>query len=147
MIYPQHFQFIRFAFKIQCKARLRRLKVLRLAHLLIVDNASVSSGFADVVTALILFLTIPVTVAITERTFLKLKIIMSYLRNFMGQTRLRGLSLLAIEASRAKSMNIAQLIDRKAGGLDCKLYPTEPSGLTCWHCCSQLLSAEKLLQQ
>jgi hypothetical protein len=88
--------------------------VKQLAHMLIIENASVSSGFADVVTALILFLTIPVSVATAERSFSKLKIIKSYLRNSMGQTRLRGLSLLAIEASRAKSMDIAQLIDRFA---------------------------------
>ena len=88
--------------------------IKQLAHMLIIENASVSSGFDDVVTALILFLTIPVSVATAERSFSKLKIIKSYLRNSMGQTLLRGLSLLAIEASRAKSMDIAQLIDRFA---------------------------------
>ena len=31
----------------------------QLAHMLIVENTSVSSGFADVVTALLLFLTLP----------------------------------------------------------------------------------------
>ena len=73
--------------------------ITELAHMLILENASVSSGFADIVTALLLLLTLPVTVATAERSFSKLKIIKNYLRNTMGQTRLRGLSLLAIEAS------------------------------------------------
>jgi len=46
-------------------------KVKQLAHMLIIENASVSSGFADVVTALILFLTIPASVA-------RVRITMSY---------------------------------------------------------------------
>jgi hypothetical protein len=78
--------------------------VKQLAHMIIVENSSLSSSFADVATALLLFLTLPVKVATAERSFSKLKIIKNYLRNSMGQTRLRGLSLLAIEASRAKSL-------------------------------------------
>jgi len=82
--------------------------------MLIVENTSLSSGFADVATALLLFLALPVTVASAERSFSKLKIIKNYLRNSMGQTRLRGLSLLAIEASRAKSMDVNELIKQFA---------------------------------
>ena len=82
--------------------------------MLIVENASVSSGFAEIVTALLLVLTHPVTVATAERSFSTLKIIKNYLRNKMGKTPLRGLSLLAIEASRAKNMNTDQLIERFA---------------------------------
>ena len=85
-----------------------------LAHMLIVENVSVSSGFAGIVTALLLFLTLPETVATAERSFSKLKIIKNYLRNTMGRTRLRRLSLLAIGASRAKNMNNDQLIERFA---------------------------------
>ena len=43
--------------------------ITELAHMLIVENASVSSGFADIVTALLLFLTLPVTVATAEWSF------------------------------------------------------------------------------
>ena len=67
--------------------------------MIIVDYSAISSGFTDVVTALFLFLTLPVTVATAERSFSKLKLIKNYLRNTMGQERLSGLSLLAIEAS------------------------------------------------
>jgi hypothetical protein len=64
-----------------------------------------------VITALLLFLTLPVTVASSERSFSKLKIIKNYLRNTMGQGRLRGLGLLSIEAAEAKKMDVEQLIN------------------------------------
>lgn len=80
--------------------------------MIIVDYSAISSGFTDVVTALLLFLTLPVTVATAERSFSKLKLIKNYLRNTMGQERLSGLSLLAIEASRAKTMQTGKLIKR-----------------------------------
>lgn len=88
--------------------------VRQLARMLIVENSSVSSGFTEVVTALLLFLTLPVTVATAERSFSKLKLIKNYLRNSMGQTRLCGLSLLAIEANHAKSMDMNELINQFA---------------------------------
>ena len=88
--------------------------VKQLADLLIVHYTSISSSYLDVVTALIMFLTLPVTVATAERSFSKLKFIKNYLRNSMGQERLSGLALLSIEASRAKVMDVDQLIDRFA---------------------------------
>ena len=86
--------------------------IKQLAHMIIVDYSAISSGFTDVVTALLLFLTLPVTVATAERSFSKLKLIKNYLRNTMGQERLSGLSLLAIEASQAKTMQTGKLIKR-----------------------------------
>ncbi|GJR12528.1 zinc finger MYM-type protein 1 [Tanacetum coccineum] len=44
-------------------------------------------------------LTIPVTVASAERSFSKLKLLMSYLRSSMSQERLNGLAMIAIEIS------------------------------------------------
>jgi len=78
--------------------------------MIIVNYSAISSGFTDVVTALLLFLTLPVTVATAERSFSKLKLIKNYLRNTMGQERLSG--LFAIEASRAKTMQTGKLIKR-----------------------------------
>lgn len=46
-----------------------------LAHLLIVDYSAMASAFTDVVTALLLFLTLPVSVATAERSFSKLRLI------------------------------------------------------------------------
>jgi len=54
-------------------AKLSRVKDL--ARLLIVDNIALTLSFTDVVTALLLFLTLPVPVATAERSFLKLRLI------------------------------------------------------------------------
>lgn len=65
----------------------------------------------EVFTAMLLFFTIPVTSAVAERSFSKLKIIKNYLRNSMGQTRLRHLSLIAIENKTASSLDLTEVID------------------------------------
>jgi len=89
-------------------ARLPSIK--QLANMLIVENYALSSGFTDVVTAFLLCLTVRVTVASAERSFSKLKLIKNYLRSTMGQERLCRLALLSIEASRAKSIDVDQVI-------------------------------------
>jgi hypothetical protein len=48
-----------------------------------------------------ILLTLPVTVAASERSFSKLKLIKNYLRSSMGQTRLSGLAIISIERDRA----------------------------------------------
>ncbi|XP_044133947.1 zinc finger MYM-type protein 1-like [Bufo gargarizans] len=85
-----------------------------LAHLLIIDNAALSSTLPDVCTALILFLTLPVTVASAERSFSKLSLIKNYLRNSMSQQRLSGLALLSIENERARKLDIPAIVDKFA---------------------------------
>ena len=82
-----------------------------LAHLLIVDNAALTSTFTEVVSALLMFLTLPVTVATAERSFSKLRLIKNYLRSTMGQDRLCALALLGIEAESAELMQTVKLID------------------------------------
>jgi hypothetical protein len=81
-----------------------------LAHLLIIDYAAMTSGFTDVVSALLLFLTLPVSVATAERSFSKLRIIKNYLRSTMSQDRLRALAVLRIEADSAKVLKTEKLI-------------------------------------
>jgi len=90
--------------------------VKQLANLLIIENAALSSSFQEVCTALILFLTIPVTVATAERSFSKLKIIKTYLRSTMGQERLSNLSILSIEHEIANRLrkNLDQIIHKFA---------------------------------
>lgn len=78
--------------------------VEELAKLLIIENSSISTSFPEVCTVLLLFLTIPVTVATSERSFSKLKIIKTYLRNSMGQKRLCSLSLISIEQEEARKL-------------------------------------------
>ena len=64
-----------------------------------------------VCTVLLLFLTIPVTVATAERSFFKLKLIKSYLRSTMGQGRLSGLATLSIENHRARQLDLKDIIN------------------------------------
>jgi hypothetical protein len=99
-------------FQTSFKSQIAKLTtVQQMTHLLIVDYAAVASGFTDVVTAMLLFLTLPVTVASAERSFSKLRLIKSYLRSTMGQDRLRGLALLSIEAKAAELLETGKLID------------------------------------
>lgn len=82
-------------------------KVFELTKLLFVDFEIMSSSFPEVLTALTLFLTLPVTVASAERSFSALKRIKSYLRSTMGQDRLSALGLIAINNAEAS------IIDKK----------------------------------
>ena len=68
-----------------------------LADLLIIKNHFMLCSFPEVCTALMLFLTIPVTTASAERSFSKLKLIKTYLRNSMGQDRLRNLAFFLLK--------------------------------------------------
>ena len=79
--------------------------------MLIVDHQSVTSTFGEVCTALLLYLTLPVTVATAERSFSKLNLIKTYLRSSMGQERLNGLAILSIESTRARELNIKDIVE------------------------------------
>ncbi|KAJ4938896.1 hypothetical protein JOQ06_028362 [Pogonophryne albipinna] len=93
-----------------------------MTKMLIVDHSSMTATFSEVCTALLLYLTIPVTVATAERSFSKLKLIKTYLRSSMGQERLRGLATLSIENSRARKLDLSSVVDdfaeRKAGKIN-----------------------------
>ncbi|KAL9293973.1 putative HAT dimerization domain, ribonuclease H-like superfamily [Arabidopsis thaliana] len=58
-----------------------------------------------------ILLTIPITVASTERSFSKLKLLKSYLRTTMTQDRLNGLALIAIENDLLERIDMESLID------------------------------------
>ena len=79
------------SFRAAMNSEIKNTKTIKqLADLLLVQYTSISSTYTDVCTALIIFLTLPVTVATAERSFSKLKYIKNYLRNSMGQERLTG---------------------------------------------------------
>lgn len=83
-------------------------------HLQIVDYCAMASPFPDVVTALLLFLTLSVTVASDEQSFSKLRLIKNYLHSTEGQERLSSLALLSTEAQQAEATDTQKLIDNFA---------------------------------
>ena len=85
-----------------------------LAHMLVVKYHSLLPSFQDVYAAFLLFLTLPVTVATAERSFSKLKLIKTYLRNTMMQNRLLGLAVISIENLEARRVNINKIINEFA---------------------------------
>ena len=77
-------------------------------------ESCVCSSFPQVYKVLVLFATIPVTVASAERSFSKLKLIKTYLRSKMAQEKLAGLTILSIENEEANALDKSELIHRFA---------------------------------
>jgi len=69
-----------------------------------------TTSYSDILGACIIYLTLPVTVATVERSFSKLKIIKSYLRNSIGQERLSNISILNIEQRRTKEIDMDKIL-------------------------------------
>ena len=87
--------------------KLSKATIKDLAEMLIVKLSSIMTSVPDVVTVFKIFLTLPVTVASTERSFSKLKLIKNYMRSTMSQDRLSGLSILSIENERARNLDLS----------------------------------------
>jgi len=66
--------------------------------------------FPNVGIILRIFLTIPATVASSERFLSKLKLVKNYLRSSMSQTRLVDLARLNIESSTARQVDFDSVI-------------------------------------
>ena len=84
---------------------------MELVHFLVVKNYSLLPTFQDLYTVFFLFLTLPVTVATAERSFSKLKLIKTYLRNTMQDDRLSGLVALSIENAESRKLDVSKIID------------------------------------
>lgn len=82
--------------------------------LVILQDLRLNSSFPQLHKLLLLFLTIPVTVASAERSFSKLKLIKTYLRSKMSQSRLSHLATLSIENDEAKNIDKSDLIKKFA---------------------------------
>lgn len=99
------------AFRTCFSKNLTNIKSVKdLLKFIIVDNYSSSSSFTEIITLCFLYLTIPVTVASAERSFSKLKLIKTYLRNSMNQNRLSSLAMLSIENNVARSIDLQKII-------------------------------------
>ena len=100
------------SFRALLKEDLKSLQsVMDLAEFLILKNNSLLPSFPDIYTSLLLFLTLPVSVAKAERSFSKLKLIKTYLRNSMVQERLSGLAVISIENQEARLVDTDKIVD------------------------------------
>ena len=81
---------------------------------IILQDLRLNSSFPQLHKLLLLFLTIPVTVASAERSFSKLKLIKTYLRSKMSQSRLSHLATLSIENDEAKNIDKVDIIRKFA---------------------------------
>ena len=86
----------------------------KLASFLIVENASLATTYPDVCMAYMMYKAVPPTVAKTERSFSKLKLIKSFLRSSMSQERLSGLPLLLIEYEQTQNLDFRKVIQQFA---------------------------------
>lgn len=57
------------------------------------------------------FLRYVLDMSTAERSFSKLKLLKTYLRNFMQQDRLSGLAILSVENAAARKIDIQKVID------------------------------------
>ena len=85
-----------------------------MASFLIVENASRVTTYPDVCTEYMMYMTVPVTVATTKRSFSKHKLNKNFLRSSMSQERLSDLVLLSIENERAKNLDFRKVIQQFA---------------------------------
>jgi len=77
-----------------------------LAKFILITHSESSSSFSDIITACLLYLTFPVTVASAERIFSKLKLIdILALRSTMSQIRLSSSAILSIESRRLEDVH------------------------------------------
>jgi len=84
------------------------VSVLGMYNILV--DARLQVSMPELVTACVLFMTLPLTVATAERSFSKLKIIKTYLRSTMSQERLDGLAIISIEHECTKDTDFDQVI-------------------------------------
>lgn len=92
---------------------LKKTKNIKQLAMFIIEN-DFCTTYSEVLSACIIYLTLPVTVASAERTFSKLKLIKNYLRNSMGQNRLSNIALLNIEKEQANILDMDKIINQFA---------------------------------
>lgn len=86
--------------------------VIDVLNLIVKQN--LESVLPNAVIAFRILLTLPVSVATGERTFSRLKLIKTYLRNTMHQERLSDLAIISIEKDTAKDLDYDDIINELA---------------------------------
>ena len=61
-----------------------------------------------------MYMTVPATVAMAERSFSKLKLIENFFRSSMSHEKLSGLAVLSIEKERARNLDFSTVIQQFA---------------------------------
>jgi len=105
--------FTRQLLSLRTNSQKHQLKTIKSLAIYLVKN-DLSSIFPDVLSACVIFITIPITVAKGKRSFSKLKTIKNHLRNSMSQTRLSNTAILNIEREMTTKINISQIINNFA---------------------------------
>lgn len=72
------------------------IQIIKDLALFIIKN-NFCTTYSDILTACIIYITLPITVVAVEMSFSKLKLIKNYLRNSMGANRLSNITILNIE--------------------------------------------------
>ncbi|XP_076059600.1 zinc finger MYM-type protein 1-like [Oratosquilla oratoria] len=100
----------------ELKAVSRRLMkpMLPQAALCFIFEQKLQDSVPNVMIALKILLTLPVSVASGERSFSKLKLIKTYLRSTMLQQRLVGLATISIENEETSNLDLAKLAEKFA---------------------------------
>ncbi|XP_076069261.1 zinc finger MYM-type protein 1-like [Oratosquilla oratoria] len=100
----------------ELKAVSRRLMkpMLPQAALCFIFEQKLQDSVPNVMIALKILLTLPVSVANGERSFSKLKLIKTYLRSTMLQQRLVGLATISIENEETSNSDLAKLVEKFA---------------------------------
>jgi hypothetical protein len=88
----------------------QKIKSIKELTLYVINN-KLCTTFFDILSAFIIYLTLPVIVVSAEGSFSKLKLIKNYLRNSMGQDRLSNIVVLNIERGVAAKIKLDDVID------------------------------------
>ena len=96
--------------ELQAVARKVSLNLKPLDVLNYIYDYNLPEVLPNVVFALRIFLTLPVSVATAERSFSKLKLIKTYLRSTISEDRLVGLATLSIEHEIGQSIEMNEII-------------------------------------
>lgn len=106
-------QLITFKALMTTEVKMKNMVTIKdLANFLFVENNCLASSLPDLCTEVQLYLTLPVTYATAERSFSNLKLVKTFLRNNMTQTRLSALALISIENETCRTLDLEEVVNK-----------------------------------